>query len=385
MSSAAEDDSNHHAVTIKLLFAAVIFVSGLGSTLCPLLLANKSEAFFSVGNMISCGVLLSAGLCHQLADSVGTLQDNEVLPFFLCGLTFLLFMTLEEAVHLFLAADHSGHAHTHTNGLMMPVDTMNSLTREGSSCRGSFVVAASIEEIAEEETKYQDQHSHTHDHETSPLKQRRRGSPNHSLRDFYQYRQTSASRISLFGEAAPRRQSIHHHHDEHISEHLHGSFLATLMLLMALSVHSVLAGVSMGIVQDTSIITSTAIAILAHKVFAGYALGSTIVAAEVSLDRHYLMPALIFSCSTPLGILIGIFYSTYDENRSSIGIVQSMVAGTFLYVAIMEVGMKELLICRHGAHDTLWMLTLTQKQLEAMKLIGMLVGFFAMSLLALYV
>ena len=74
----------------------------------------------------------------------------------------------------------------------------------------------------------------------------------------------------------------------------------------------------------------------------------------------------------------------FDEDSSSIAVTQAIVAGTFLYVSIMEVGMKELLICRHNDGGPL-RVSLSQKQLEALKLASMLVGFLGMSYLAEFV
>ena len=67
-----------------------------------------------------------------------------------------------------------------------------------------------------------------------------------------------------------------------------------------------------------------------------------ITAEEVSTEKHLTL-GVIFSCTTPIGVLIGlILLNDFDEDGPAVGIVQAMVAGTFLYVSIVEVGMKEL-------------------------------------------
>jgi len=359
--------------TAKLLAAIAIFLCGLISTLFPLMIARKSEAYFSIGNMMASGVLLAAGLCHQLADSAESLNNNDFpWSFFICGLTFLMFMVFEETVHLIFASNNS-----HANS------TIESEQIHEHNCQYQGIMPTSKKSCtAEIEIN---QHTYTHHHsdpnETASLITRRSlsasASQTHVIDD-------GSLATSLFIDVPRESVNQHHHDEDHIAKHLHGSFIGSVMLLMALSVHSLFEGFAIGIVSDPKLITSTAIAILLHKGFAGYSLGSAQVAAEFKLDQHIIL-GLIFSLSSPLGLFIGYLTasSTYENNFLLIGIVQAMVAGTFLYVAIIEVGMKELLICRHNTEDQ-WQLTLTEKQMEAIKLVAMLVGFVAMSLLAIY-
>ena len=360
----------------KLLTALIIFICGLLSTVTPLFVAGSNETLFSAGNMMASGVLLSAGLVHQLADSASALEDYEYpWSFFICGLTFILFLIFEESVHLLWVGNHS-HGKN-------PIIEFGA--GAGHSCRGSIVIPG-LEEILEEDANYgTSSHDHSHSHEQQPLKMRRASSQSTSIRGSIitgtnPPRPASRLSISVFGEP---KETVHHHHDDHLDQHLHGSLLASLMLLMALSVHSILAGLSIGLVQDVKEIFSTAIAIVAHKVFAGYALGSTMVAADLGYDRCVIM-GLAFSVSTPLGIFIGMQLNSYNEDSSSVGAVQAIVAGTFLYVAIMEVGMKELLICRHHDGGPL-RVSVSQSQMEALKLLSMLMGFLGMSYLAEFV
>lgn len=367
---------------IKLVTALVIFLCGLLSSISPVYVAGKNDALFSAGNMMAAGVLLAAGLCHQLADSSSSLDQDKGFPwsFFICGFTFIMFLIFEESVHLLLSGDHGhGSRYSIEEGLIGQKEDLLG----HHSCGGSFIIAG-LEEILEVTSKteggddsYGSTHSHRHGqgHEHNLGKQKPR-----------KERRTSTKSVfaSSFERGRASAYSTHHHHDDHISEHLHGNLLAALMLLAALSIHSVLAGLSIGLVTDVSEIMSTAIAIVAHKVFAGYALGSTMVAADLGLDRHISL-SIVFSLSTPLGILIGMGLTSgsYNEDSPSVGVVQAIVAGTFLYVAIMEVGMKELLICRH--HDGPLMASMSEKQIEALKLFSMLLGYVAMSLLAAFV
>ena len=62
----------------------------------------------------------------------------------------------------------------------------------------------------------------------------------------------------------------HHHHHEHLEKHLHGSVIAAVALLVALCIHSILAGVEIGIEKTRKEVMAVFIALIAHKCFAGY-------------------------------------------------------------------------------------------------------------------
>ena len=188
---------------------------------------------------------------------------------------------------------------------------------------------------------------------------------------------------SILTEDYSLLHSVHHHHDDHISQHLHGSTLASLMLFLALSLHSILEGVAIGIVPKAEMVVSTSAAILAHKAFAGYALGSTLITAESLDTRKHLYLGMIFSMTTPVGVLLGMaLLDDFNGDSLAVGVVQAMVAGTFLYVSIVEVGTKELLVCRHGEEENV---TGSVKRTEFLKLFAFLMGFLLMSGLAAFV
>jgi hypothetical protein len=123
-----------------------------------------------------------------------------------------------------------------------------------------------------------------------------------------------------------------------------------------------------------------------------FAIPSTLITSEDVDTKRHLFLALAFSSTTPIGVLLGlVLLRDFDGDSAAVGVVQAMVAGTFLYVAIVEVGMKELLVCRHGEADLNLNLGKQQrdsvsiKQLEFLKLSFFLFGFLAMSALAIYV
>jgi zinc transporter 1/2/3 len=111
------------------------------------------------------------------------------------------------------------------------------------------------------------------------------------------------------------------------------------VLALILSIHSVLAGIALGMEGQANTYLAILIAILAHKGSAAFALGSSLIEAGVSKARHTKI-VLLFSISTPAGILVGIFMSsvfTGTGAQITEGIFDALAGGSFIYVAILDI------------------------------------------------
>ena len=112
-----------------------------------------------------------------------------------------------------------------------------------------------------------------------------------------------------------------------------------LVLLVVLSVHSVIAGIALGIESEVAASLLVMIAILSHKGSAAFALIVCVQAAGA--DRRRLLRVLtIFVVMTPLGILFGTVASGLYEGDTALlieGVFNALAAGTFVYVAILDV------------------------------------------------
>lgn len=112
-----------------------------------------------------------------------------------------------------------------------------------------------------------------------------------------------------------------------------------LVLLLVLSIHSIIVGITLGAQNSIAGALIVFIAIIAHKSAAGFALGISYRRAGYSLRRTAPMAAF-FSGMTPLGILTG---ATVAALVSAHGgqlfqaIFDSIGAGTFLYIAAMDI------------------------------------------------
>jgi zinc transporter 1/2/3 len=151
-------------------------------------------------------------------------------------------------------------------------------------------------------------------------------------------------------------------------------------MFVGLSFHSLMAGLSLGVLVDGSKILSAFAAIIAHKTIAAFALGAAFVRSRDGHGRaltrqQVLLWVFVFSLVTPLGVLIGAAAGSVADTKTAAALT-AVAAGTFLYVGLLEIASKELQCCEHEAGGGGAVLG---------KAVALAVGFAAMAVLALWV
>lgn len=150
---------------------------------------------------------------------------------------------------------------------------------------------------------------------------------------------TNDSSSDYQAEAAPEDPLFEDHGADLVLLMKRKNHLAGFVLLLGLGLHSFLAGIGFGASTDLSAAASLAIAILAHKYLAAFALGCPFYKSGVPLQQH-IMIGICFAVITPIGIGIGWGLSDGMESWVS-DIFISITAGTFIYVAIIEILVPE--------------------------------------------
>lgn len=112
-----------------------------------------------------------------------------------------------------------------------------------------------------------------------------------------------------------------------------------LILFLILAIHSIIAGLSLGL--ESAILSGLAIfiAIIAHKGSASFALGVNMVKSEIR-KKQIIQTIVLFSIMTPIGIILGTIMDQLENNQVSVwfeAIFDSIASGTFLYIAILEI------------------------------------------------
>jgi len=121
--------------------------------------------------------------------------------------------------------------------------------------------------------------------------------------------------------------------------------LAAVVAFLALSFHSVIAGLALGASDDGAGIVL--IAIISHKGFAGFALSTSFFRGneEGSSPMPLLQITgwlLAFCMTTPVSILIGTAMQGSFHGSKAVDVLTAFAAGTFIYVGLIEILMKEL-------------------------------------------
>eukprot|EP00056_Hartaetosiga_gracilis_P002645 m.55697 g.55697 ORF g.55697 m.55697 type:complete len:466 (+) comp11142_c0_seq1:34-1431(+) len=110
-----------------------------------------------------------------------------------------------------------------------------------------------------------------------------------------------------------------------------GGFVVLFALFLALSIHSVIAGLALGSTSSNKMhsLVVLIIAIAFHKMLAAYGLGHAALISNTPAKRQSIL-FIAFSLSTPIGIIIGA--SLDIKSASTLGYIKAVAAGMFLFI-----------------------------------------------------
>lgn len=132
--------------------------------------------------------------------------------------------------------------------------------------------------------------------------------------------------------------------DHHVAAHAEGEAQQCIypyVLLVLLSIHSVIAGISLGIESHFTGLVIILLGILCHKGSAAFALMISVHRSGMDVKRQKPILA-IFVSMTPAGILLGMAAHMALEGSQQVttlieGGFNALAAGTFIYVAIIDI------------------------------------------------
>jgi zinc transporter 1/2/3 len=298
---------------LKVVYALMILIESLFFAPIPNLV-NISGLLMSAGNTFSAGIFIAIGMLHLLPESneslTETLSDTFFgkipLAFILSGIGILFTFFIEKVIfhhshdiniHEHSKA-HSGHSHDskqHDYKIFKDYfDLENPSDPAVASANDIMHEYASDAQLLATQQK-------------AELKQK----------------------IQQISQEQAAKDGITHQENTSMS----------VMLTFVLSLHGTIAGITMGIHQEQSIITSLFIAIIAHTWIEALALG-------INMKKNYvpwhktLMLILIYSFMVPIGIGIGSFADIWLQGHIldvTTGICGAISSGTFVYVAFIDI------------------------------------------------
>ena len=134
----------------------------------------------------------------------------------------------------------------------------------------------------------------------------------------------------------------HGHHGHHGHTHTQvkkgDSFITAYLLLLAMGVHGIFAGLAFGISKDDTEILSMYLAMIAHKWSEALTVGISFVNAELP-DLQSIFLVIFLALLTPIGIFLGWMLSSMNDTVQ--GVCMALSSGTFIYISCAEIIVEE--------------------------------------------
>ncbi|CAG7818392.1 unnamed protein product [Allacma fusca] len=172
--------------------------------------------------------------------------------------------------------------------------------------------------------------------------------PDVSGDDFQEMEDDNASLVAR--ESGPGNHNIEVPHNHESSGH-HSQSIVTpddqesyhsirlAAMIVALSIHSTFEGVAIGVQTTKEEVIQITSALAIHKLVIAFSLGLALVQSNIGTMKAVLL-GFIFAITSPLGIAVGLGVTLYEKDLDgslTVGILQGMAAGTFLYVTFLDV------------------------------------------------
>ncbi|KFB45855.1 AGAP002624-PA-like protein [Anopheles sinensis] len=326
-----------------------IVVLGVGSFLCgvlPLYCSQRNRqrhpGMLSFLLCFGAGVLLATSIVHMLPEIRAALNEYAEIVF--CTGFFLMYAMDELMLFCGIGAHDHGEEEPIPAGRRRSVDAESDTNSIGSTgrCYGS-----------NEETKslLEQQRSDSETHLTHRLAE--------NILDVTNVRDT---RSIPTNRPVPQSTAV--------EAHLTGVF----GLLLALSMHSLLEGLAIGVQNSGPKVLLLLGAVSAHKFVVGFALGVQLCAYGTRHRCSHILQVLTFSLGSVAGIGIGMGLDGLNQTLTDLIMpaLQGLAGGTLLYVTVSEVLPKERSKRQH-----------ISRRFGPVQLVAVILGFSLMSVLSL--
>ncbi|WKX90016.1 hypothetical protein Q1695_009114 [Nippostrongylus brasiliensis] len=130
-----------------------------------------------------------------------------------------------------------------------------------------------------------------------------------------------------------------------VAESSEGSLLKSLTFAVAMSFHSILEGFALGVQNTTARIVTLFISLILHKGVEAFSVGLQISKGNSNKLKAVVATIIVYALMTPLGSGLGTLLQLSNISRlhkdGAVLILESLAAGTFIYVTFLEVLAQE--------------------------------------------
>ncbi|KRX05287.1 hypothetical protein PPERSA_00588 [Pseudocohnilembus persalinus] len=332
--SSDNKSSGAELAAVKIPAMTVMFFMTMAFGMLPLKLKAFKENQFvlALANGFSGGLFLSVGLLHLLPEANENFEDyfeekdaeahengvkhggeeEEHFPW-----AFLI-TVLSFALILFIEKISTNHQHSHGHG-----DQNHSQNRSKVSLQDQNKDI--IGEISETLIENDGQNSDGEDSEQQCQKEE----------------EIVSQHLNIKSQLA---RSFQKNEENRSQGKMEKTDLTPYILQIAIGIHALFEGIAIGIQTQWSQALGIALAVIAHKWAEAMTLGISFRKANIEVNNATIMIA-IQAFMNPIGIGLGWIMS--DQGDMWTGIFTSISAGTFIYIASMEVLVEEFNLKRY--------------------------------------
>ncbi|KAH8369400.1 hypothetical protein KR009_009659 [Drosophila setifemur] len=295
----------------KILAMIVLGFGSLLSGLLPAFISERNRLRFPLTtSLLLCfgaGILLATALVHILPE-VREQMNSKFAEVAMCGGFFIIYF-VDEFIHHFFG---EAIQHTHPPKHQVPADPGPIRNVNGYGAVGERAPLLSVEP---DHTSYSHHNDHNHDHPHS-----------------------SASCDDATVEDANAR-ICHTSHTEPCAQSMTG----TLGLFVALSLHSAIEGLAIGVQNSSTKVLFLLGAVACHKFVMGFCLGLQFRSNPQTSFRAQFIGISVFAAGAVCGIGLGMLIVDVPSGWSTktLPIIQALAGGTLFYVTVCEVIPRE--------------------------------------------
>ncbi|KAH8264202.1 hypothetical protein KR038_004381 [Drosophila bunnanda] len=294
----------------KVLAMLVLGLGSLLSGMLPAFISERNRQRFPLTTSIllcyGAGILLATALVHILPE-VREQMDSKFAEVAMCGGFFVIYF-IDEFIHYFFG-EAIQHTHSHPEPTPEP-----ELIRQSN---GYGAVDERAPLLSAESTSHTS-HSHVHDQD-------------------HPYSASGCDDASV--EDANAR-ICHTSHTEPCVQSMTG----TLGLFVALSLHSAIEGLAIGVQNSsTKVVLFLLGAVACHKFVMGFCLGLEFRSNPRASFRAQLVGISVFAVGAVMGIGLGMLIVDVPAawSTKTLPIIQALAGGTLFYVTVCEVIPRE--------------------------------------------
>eukprot|EP00092_Neocalanus_flemingeri_P024739 GFUD01026828.1.p1 GENE.GFUD01026828.1~~GFUD01026828.1.p1 ORF type:complete len:612 (+),score=176.20 GFUD01026828.1:251-2086(+) len=321
------------------------------------------------------GVLLSTVFIHMMkevrmsmdrATDMGMLPKEAEYPFaeLIICMGFLLILLVESIAHKFFG----GHGHGHGHSPAM------SDTKEDSYLDSPQEITVKIPRVTGSQVVYDNQAYQEESHGEQggeSVKPSSGSSPYFANRKMeatgsvYNMPHSSLAPINTYSSATDSL-AIKHSNTPSKARQARDtrrllSSLRGLLVVMALSVHSLFEGMAVGLEETSGGVWQLFMAIAIHSTAIVFCVGTEMV-SNGTRKAKVVVYMVVLSVVTPLGVIIGLVLTLHAQTETGahvllVGILQGVAGGTLLYITFFEVLSRDKL-AKYGMSGLMGALTI---------------------------